>query len=112
MAFHDLSNTKTIVLGATPRSIPRIDGNPHERFSFAPAFSECFLGWSPRARLMAFREALGSASQKGAKIDTEHDRAKVPPYTLLMPLFLRKGCLPWDFQEGKQPIEALGEAAH
>ena len=31
MASHDLSNTKTRILGATPGAIPRIDGNPHER---------------------------------------------------------------------------------
>ena len=50
MASHDLSNTKTKILGATPGAIPEIDGNPHERFSFAPPFSERFfqeLGWSP-----------------------------------------------------------------
>ena len=43
MASHDLSSTKTTILGATPGAIPGIDGNPHERFSFAPAFSERFL---------------------------------------------------------------------
>ena len=43
MASHDLSNTKTKILGATPGAIPGIDGNPHERFSFAPAFSERFF---------------------------------------------------------------------
>ena len=53
MASHDLSNTKTAILGATPGAIPRIDENPHERFTFAPfilgaLFRE--LGWSPRAR--------------------------------------------------------------
>ena len=42
MASHDLSNTKTTILGATPGAIPGIDGNPHERFSFAPLFSERF----------------------------------------------------------------------
>ena len=31
MASYDLSNTKTTILGATPRAIPGIDGNPHER---------------------------------------------------------------------------------
>ena len=35
MAFHDLSSTKTTILGATPGAIPGIDGNPPERFSFA-----------------------------------------------------------------------------
>ena len=43
MASHDLSNTKTAILGATPGAIPRIDENPHERFSFAPSFSERFF---------------------------------------------------------------------
>ena len=43
MASHDLSNTKTTILGATPGAIPGVDGSPHERFSFAPAFSERFL---------------------------------------------------------------------
>ena len=43
MASHDLSNTKTIILGATSGAIPGTDGNPRERFSFAPAFSEHFF---------------------------------------------------------------------
>ena len=43
MASHDLSNTKTTILGATPGAILGIDGNSHERFSFAPAFSERFF---------------------------------------------------------------------
>ena len=44
MACHGLSNsTKTTILGATPGAIPGIDGNPHERFSFALAFSERFF---------------------------------------------------------------------
>ena len=34
---------KATILGATPRAIPGIDGNPHERFSFAPSFSERFF---------------------------------------------------------------------
>ena len=29
MASHDLSNTKATILGATPRAIPGIGGNPH-----------------------------------------------------------------------------------
>ena len=37
------SNAKTTILGATPGEIPGIDGNLHERFSFAPAFSEHFF---------------------------------------------------------------------
>ena len=43
MASHDLSNTETTILGATPGAIPGINGNPHERFSFAPPFSERFF---------------------------------------------------------------------
>ena len=52
MASHDLSNTKTAILGATPGAIPRIDENPHERFTFAPSFSERFFeNWGgPRAQ--------------------------------------------------------------
>ena len=51
MAFHDLSNMKPVILGATPGAIPGIDGSPHERFSFAPTFSKrLFKNWSPRAR--------------------------------------------------------------
>ena len=34
------TKTKTTILEATPGVIPGIDGNPHERFSFASAFSE------------------------------------------------------------------------
>ena len=51
MAFHDLSNTKPVILGATPGAIPGIDGTRRERFSFAPyilgAFFQEELGWSP-----------------------------------------------------------------
>ena len=43
MASDDLSNTKATILGATPGAIPGIDGNPNERFSFAPSFSERFF---------------------------------------------------------------------
>ena len=43
MASHDLTNTNTTILGATPGAIPGIDGNPRERASFAPAFSERFF---------------------------------------------------------------------
>ena len=52
MASHDLSNTKTTILGAAPGAIPGIDGNLLERFSFAPAFSERFFkNWGgPRAK--------------------------------------------------------------
>ena len=51
MASHDLRKTKTTILRATPRVIPGIVGDPHERLSFAPAFSERFLkNWGgPRA---------------------------------------------------------------
>ena len=51
-ASHDLSNAKTTILGATPGAIPEIGGNPHERFSFATAFSELFFkNWGgPRAQ--------------------------------------------------------------
>ena len=51
MASHDLSNTKTTILGATLGAIPGIDGNPHERLSFDTAFSEHFFNnWGgPRA---------------------------------------------------------------
>ena len=51
MASYDLSNTKPTILGATPGAIPGIDGNPHEIFSFAHAFSERFFkNWGgPRA---------------------------------------------------------------
>ena len=51
MTSHDLSYTKTTILGATPGAIPRTGGNPHERFSFAPAFLEHFFkSWGgPRA---------------------------------------------------------------
>ena len=41
--IHNLRNTKTTILGATPGAIPGIDGNPHERFSFAHSFSERFF---------------------------------------------------------------------
>ena len=67
MASHDLSNTKTTILGATPGAILRIDGNPRERFSFAPAFSERFFkNWGgPRAP-----EILLSQENDGCKTVT------------------------------------------
>ena len=43
MASHDLCNAKTRILGATPGAIPEIERNPHERSSFAHAFSERFF---------------------------------------------------------------------
>ena len=51
MVSHDLCDAKTRILGATPGAIPVIDGNPHERSSFAHAFSEHFFkNWGgPRA---------------------------------------------------------------
>ena len=51
MASHDLRDTKTTILGATPGANPGIDGNPHARFSLDPAFSERFFkNWGgPRA---------------------------------------------------------------
>ena len=54
MVSHDWSDAKATILGATLRAIPGIGGNPHERSSFASAFSEHLfqeLGWSPLARL-------------------------------------------------------------
>ena len=58
MAPHDLGNTKTTILGATPGAIPGIDGNPHEIFSFAPPFSEPFFeNWGgPRAQEIWIRD--------------------------------------------------------
>ena len=52
MASHDLSNTKTTILGVTPGALPGSGGNPNERFSFAPPFSELFFeNWGgPRAQ--------------------------------------------------------------
>ena len=51
MVSRDLSNAKATILGATLGAIPGISGNAHERFSFAPAFSERFFkNWGgPRA---------------------------------------------------------------
>ena len=43
MASHDLGNTKTIILGATSGTTPGIDGNTHERFSFAPFILGAFF---------------------------------------------------------------------
>ena len=43
MASHDLSNTTTTILGATPRAIPGSDGKPHEIVSFAHAFFGAFF---------------------------------------------------------------------
>ena len=56
---HDLSNTKATILGATSGAILGIDGHPHERFSFAPSFSERFFqnwGGPPRAPFILFKK--------------------------------------------------------
>ena len=52
MASHDLINTKPTILGATLGAIPGIAANPHEIFTFDPAFSERFFrNWGgPRAQ--------------------------------------------------------------
>ena len=46
MAPHDLSNTKTTILGATAGVIPQIGTNPHDRFSCARA-PLAHLFWPP-----------------------------------------------------------------
>ena len=69
MASRDLSNTKTAILGATPGAIPGIDGNPHERFSFSPAFSEPF-----------FKNWGGPRAQEGKKWGTAKKQKKVKIY--------------------------------
>ena len=59
MASHDLSNTETTILGATPGAIPGIHGKPDERFSFAPSIVGAFLqelGWSPISQCFPLRE--------------------------------------------------------
>ena len=52
MASHDLINTKPTILGATLGAIPGVAANPHEIFTFDPAFSERFFrNWGgPRAQ--------------------------------------------------------------
>ena len=55
MAFHDLSNRKTTILGATPGAIPGIGGNPHERFLRAPR-----CGSGPNCRLEGTPHSQGN----------------------------------------------------
>ena len=67
MASHELINTKpTIRIGATLGAIPGIAANPHEIFTFDPAFSERFFrNWGgPRA-------PEGSNSEKLTKSTSE-----------------------------------------
>ena len=45
----------------------------------------------------------------GWHVRTTLNRVTVLIKSLLMPLFLRKGCFPGDFQEGTQPIRAFGK---
>ena len=50
---------KTTVLGATPGAILGIDGNPHERFSLAPPFSEFFFkNWGCPPTIATLRDAV------------------------------------------------------
>ena len=58
MASHDLSNTKTTILGATPRAILGIDGNPHEKFSCAPAPARKSLSTEFTLRTLIFFSLL------------------------------------------------------
>ena len=74
MASHDLSNTKTTILGATPGAIPGIDGNAHEIFSFTPSilgayrlrtFSPMFARFRPFSHFFArFRTFWLSVSDR------------------------------------------------
>ena len=70
MGSHDLSNTKTKILGATPGAIPGIDGNPHERFSFAPAPLQkcvgdfCSINFGGFCREFSWRIFLGTFSHR------------------------------------------------
>ena len=70
MASHDLSNMKATILGATPGAILGIAGNPHERFQFAPLFSELFLriGVVPACQTLSLRERNGVAPKWGVPI--------------------------------------------
>ena len=61
MASHDLSNTKPTILGATPRAILGIDGDPNQRLSFLPPFSERFVrNWGGPHAWNYFLRELGS----------------------------------------------------
>ena len=69
VAYHDLSDAKTTILGATLGAIPGIAANPHERLSFAPCILGAFfqeLGWSPHAREMKTKEQKFKMSRKGS----------------------------------------------
>ena len=48
------------------------------------------------------------------RLVTRTPGSEAPPElkNLCMPLFLRKGCFPEDFREGKRPIKAFGDTAH
>ena len=69
MASHDLSNTKTAILRATPGAILGIDGNPHDRFSFALVFSERFFKkWGgPHAQEHCCKITIGKSQMGRAK---------------------------------------------
>ena len=73
MASYDLSNTKPTILGATPGAIPGIDGNPHEIFSFAHAFSERFfkIGVVParqtKAALQRTKNCIATSEKRHCK---------------------------------------------
>ena len=53
MASHDLSNAKTISLGAIPGAIPGIDGNPHMKVLNLPLHSRRIL---PRIGVVPARQ--------------------------------------------------------
>ena len=112
MASHDLINTKTNILGATPGAIPGIDGNPHERFSFAPAFSERFVkNWGgPRApeQWQASICTLGSTLSfvqifvSSGVVPTDRTKADSRFGSQKWPTFLIPGCFPWRSTENSQ----------
>ena len=81
MASHDLINTKTTILGATPGAIPGIDGNPHERFSFAPTFVERFFkNWGgPRAPDVHTERPQKRKGVKEEGMNTTSNRNHDPP---------------------------------
>ena len=67
MASHDLSNTKTTILGATPGAIPGIDGNPHvsrswEYSRILPDFGRNltdFAGWAAASQTLCGHDVFG-----------------------------------------------------
>ena len=108
VASHDFSNAKTTILGATPGAI---SGNPHERFSFAPAFSERFFKNWVAKNLALYRIGKWPHKQNKAKIHQKYQKSYfVSIFCIFFAYF--EGCRVFLSCRGSSLSQELGWSPH